>query len=476
MGSRFENNLLPVSAATVCGLLLAWWLVGSTGGTQTRRDPGDDNVPAELQRPPGELPIVQAGEPVPGPGKPASLSTRWEGFRGARGDGIAHDSPPLARSWPAEGPPMLWTVELGEGYASPAVAGGCAYVLDYDEGAAADTLRCLSLDDGREVWRNSYPVAVSRNHGMSRTVPVIVGDRVITFGPRCHVACWKLDSGECEWLIDLVRDHGAIEPRWYAGQCPLVDQGRLILAPCGDSLLIAVDIETGEVIWECPNTRGWEMTHVSVVTYDHGGRRSYLYCGSGGIAAVAADDGSLLWDSTDWQTTFATCPSPLVLPDGRIFLCNGYGRTIGSMMLAVDVAGQKFVPKTEFTLTPKQFNSEHHTPILYEDHIYGVRKTAGGQMVCLDLQGAEQWNSGSVRFGHGPYLIADGLLFAMDDHGVLTLMEAVPSEYRQLAQAEVIPQGHDAWGPMALVDGRLILRDMTRMTCIDVSERPSDVK
>ncbi len=55
----------------------------------------------------------------------------------------------------------------------------------------------------------------------------------------------------------------------------------------------------------------------------------------------------------------------------------------------------------------------------------------------------------------------------LNDTGTLTLVQASPQGYKQLAQARVLT-GHDAWGPLALVDGRLIARDLTRMVCLDV--------
>jgi outer membrane protein assembly factor BamB len=67
-------------------------------------------------------------------------------------------------------------------------------------------------------------------------------------------------------------------------------------------------------------------------------------------------------------------------------------------------------------------------------------------------------------------LIADGLIYVLDDNGKLTLAEAAPGGYRQLDQAQVL-DGHDAWGPMALVGGRLILRDLVRMVCVDVAKK-----
>ena len=66
-------------------------------------------------------------------------------------------------------------------------------------------------------------------------------------------------------------------------------------------------------------------------------------------------------------------------------------------------------------------------------------------------------------------LIADGLLYVLNDSGLLTLVEAVPDAYKPLSQAQVLT-GHDAWGPLALAGGRLIARDLTRMVCLDVSQ------
>jgi outer membrane protein assembly factor BamB len=140
-------------------------------------------------------------------------------------------------------------------------------------------------------------------------------------------------------------------------------------------------------------------------------------------------------------------------------------------MLQVQKSGGEWSAKPLFQLTPQQFNAEQQTPIFYRDHIFAVHKHGGGQLVCLDLQGQEVWNSGSDRFGHGPFLVADDLILVMDDQGRLTVAEAIPEGYRRLSECEVFPGGHDAWGPMALVSGRLILRDMTRMACLDLTEQ-----
>ncbi|NLE37793.1 MAG: hypothetical protein GX621_07195, partial [Pirellulaceae bacterium] len=107
--------------------------------------------------------------------------------------------------------------------------------------------------------------------------------------------------------------------------------------------------------------------------------------------------------------------------------------------------------------------------IYYKNHLFGVREH-DKQLVCLDLEGNEVWASGREnKFGLGPYLIADDLIYVLDDSGHLTMAEATPEAYKPLGQASIL-EGHDAWAPMALASGRLVLRDMTRMACVDVAE------
>jgi outer membrane protein assembly factor BamB len=397
----------------------------------------------------------------------ANLPGAWPRFRGEHFDGIAPPGELLARHWPNAGPRVLWSIELGEGHAGAAVRDGRVFVLDYDRATSADVLRCLALADGRDLWRYSYPVTVKRNHGMSRTVPAVTDKFVVAIGPKCDVSCLDPATGQAYWLIDMVRRFGATVPQWYAGQCPLVDRDRAILAPGGGSLLLAIDCRSGQIVWQSPNPRGWTMTHSSIMPMEFAGKRMYVYCGKGGVAGVSADDGSILWDTTDWKISIATVPSPVILPGGRIFLSGGYNA--GAMLLQLEDRGGRIAAKTLRRIPAAAFGSTQHTPIFFDGHLFGVREK-DKQLVCLDADGGVAWSSGSQhRFGIGPYLIADGLIFVMNDSGRLTLAEAAPTGYRQLAESQVFDDGNDSWGPMAFVGGRLIVRDLTRMKCLNVA-------
>lgn len=465
---KLSDAWLPATTAVIGVVLIAVWLAMGRASDLVLRVPGLDAAQENAAANAVDVEPPVAGEPTAGEGKPSRVEGSWVCFRGADRDGISQDSTLLSRKWPESGPPVMWTIPMGEGYAAPVIDQGRAFVLDYDEEAQADTMLCLSLDDGREIWRNSYPIEITRNHGMSRTVAALVEDLVISIGPRCHVACWKADSGECVWLIDMVQQFGAIVPRWYTGQCPLIDGETLVLAPCGKDLMVAVNYRTGEVVWKTPNTAQWEMTHASIVPMQLGDRKSYVYCASGGVVGVAADDGSLLWENRSWTTQFATAPSPVVLPEQQLLLSSGYGSKVGAMLLQLRPDGDGWAAEVLAELPPDQFNSEQQTPILYNGHLYGIRKKGGGKIVCMDLKGNEIWNSGKDRFGHGPYMIADGVILSLSDRGLLAMAEATHEGYRPLAQFQVFDGGHDAWGPMALVGGRLIVRDLTRMSCLDL--------
>jgi outer membrane protein assembly factor BamB len=464
------DALLPLSTAVLGIVLLSLWLAMGRAPELVLRVPGLDAAEEGVASAARQAEPPVAGDPIAGEGRPAEIEGSWVCFRGGNHDGISQDPTPLARQWPDSGPPVLWTVPLGEGYAAPVIDQGRVYVLDYDEQAQADTLRGLSLDDGREIWRNSYPVEITRNHGMSRTVPAVVGQHVLTIGPRCHVACWEKETGRCVWLIDMVQQFGTTVPRWYTGQCPLVDGDALVLAPCGSDLMVAVDYKTGEVIWKTPNVAQWDMTHASIVPMQLQDRQTYVYCSSGAVSSVAADDGTLLWENRSWTTQFATAPSPVVLPEQRLFLSSGYGSKVGAMIMQIRPDGEGWSADVIKELSPNQFNSEQQTPILFEGYLYGIRKKGGGKIVCMDLQGNEIWNSGQERYGHGPYMIADGVILSLSDRGLLGMTEATDAAYRPLAEFQVFDGGHDAWGPMALAGGRLLVRDLTRMSCLDLRQ------
>jgi len=471
-------GVIPIALSVVGVILLYVWLSADAAIELKERLPEKD-ISGALS---GDESVKELrGELVKFDGKPADVPGSWPQFRGANFDAIfngqmafapaptGHEKVTLARSWPSEGPRVLWSIDLGEGFAGAAILAGRVYIIDYDQEKQADAIRCLSLEDGKDIWRYSYSIKIKRNHGMSRTVPAVTEKYIVTMGPKCHVTCLDSMTGEFRWMLDLVRDFGTVVPEWYAGQCPLIEDDKAIIAPGGSALMIAVDCATGEIVWQSPNPNKWKMTHSSITPAEFMGTRMYLYCAGGGVVGISAEDGRILWEYPDWKIRIANVPSPLVVGDGLVFLSGGYNA--GSMCLQLTQENGNIVPQQLFRLETEVFGSDQHTPIFYNGYIYGVRPDK--QLVCLDLDGKVVWSSSRTnQFGPrglGPYSIADGMIFILDDNGTLTLAEATPRGYVQLAQTKVL-EGPDAWAPMAFASGLLIIRDMNRMICLDIAE------
>ena len=461
---------IPIGLAIVGMALLYVWLGADAGAELKYRLSGGELRPEKAAD--ANEPVKITGRLAAFEGVPADLPGSWPRFRGANFDAVSTDAVPPAGTWPASGPAVLWSIAVGEGYAGAAVLAGRVYILDYDRENQADVVRCLSLDDGRDIWRYSYPVKIKRFHGMSRTVPAVTDKYVVTIGPKCHVTCLDSMTGNFRWMFNLVREFNTTVPQWYTAQCPLIDDGKAIIAPAGDILMMAVDCQTGQILWQTPNPDGWIMTHSSIVPMEFNGKRFYVYCGGdhikGGVVGVSAQDGSVLWKTEQWKVRY-NVPMPVVVGQDRIFLTAGYGQTEnGCTMLKLTEADGQIAVESEFLHPTSVFGSIQHTPIFYDGHIYGVRPD--GQLVCLDLEGNVIWTSTSAnKFGSGPYAIVDGLIYVMNDTGELALARTGPSGYVELARAKVL-DGHESWGPMAVASGRLIVRDTERMICLDISE------
>jgi len=482
-GRNSRAFLLSWILALVCAVavLVVWlrqapvlWLTRAPDTELAARVPGLDDPHGRKKR-------ILTGDHVKigtifqtGQGIPSSLPGLWPGFRGPNKDNIAREALPMADAWPGNGPTRVWSVDLGEGYAGAAVRNGRVYVLDYDESRKADILRCLSLDDGREIWRRGYKVDLKRNHGFSRSIPAVTGDTVVTIGPKAHVMAVDATTGALKWGFGMEARYGTKIPGWYGAQCPLVDGEHVVLAPAGsNALMVALDVRTGETAWSLPPPAKCEMSHSSIVVADILGRRQYVYAGIGcmvGVAADGPDQGRLLWHTTEWSAT-TLAPMPVAFPDGQLFCTAGYGA--GSAVFQVSREGETYRIVRKRAYKPRDgFASEQQTPVVYEGLLFGVLPKEAvalkNQFACADRDGKVLWTSGKeARFGLGPVLLADGKFFILDDEGVLTLARARKDAYEQLAQAKVL-DGHDAWAPIAVAGSRLLLRDSKRMVCLEM--------
>ncbi len=475
MNQKKVNLISLMTSSLISAVVLAWWFIYDPTKNLVLKNPGMDNRPADLVRAAELINIGQYFELFHS--APPSSTGSWPRFRGANFDNINQQKIRLIEGWGESKPKILWTVALGEGHAAPVVSQGKVYLLDYDEQKKADALRCFSLQNGSELWRRWYQVEVKRNHGMSRTIPAAADKYVVTIGPRCHVMCVDADSGQFRWGIDLEKEYGTEVPLWYTGQCPLIDNNVAVIASGGKKLMLGVDCETGDVLWETPNPHNWKMSHSSIILATLLGKKMYLYAALGGVVGVSAEGenrGEILWQSNLWNHS-VIAPSPVVLASDRIYLTAGYGA--GSLVIKIVRQNEKYqVQLVQQLAANKGMASEQQTPILFENHLFGILpKDAGAlknQFVCCSAEDCSQiiWSSGKTnRFGLGPYLIADNKFFILSDEGELTIARVSTTAYQPLGTAKIL-DGVDAWGPIAIVDGLLLARDSRHLVCVDIGK------
>jgi outer membrane protein assembly factor BamB len=472
--AKLQKIILPTLILAGISAMIFWFVHDPVSGF-SMSIPGMDNRPLKDA---STAEVVNIGEKFTFYNEfDSELKGKWPRFRGSDFDNINKENIPLIDNWKNQEPEVLWEAEMGEGHAAPVIYDGRVYILDYDETKKADALKCFALETGQPLWKRWYNVHVKRNHGMSRTVPAVNEKYVVTIGPQGQVMCTYRTSGDFIWGLDMVREYGSEIPFWYTGQCPLIDNNVAILAPGGSSILIGVDCDTGEVIWETPNPGTWQMSHSSIMPMEFSGTRMYVYAAVGGICGVSAEPenrGKLLWKTTAFAPS-VVAPSPLVFDDGKIFMTAGYGA--GGAMFQLVKNGNNFDIELLYKYKPKDgLASEQQTPVIINGLIYGVLpKDAGSvrnRFVCTSPKDVQQylWTSDkSERFGLGPYIYADGKFYIVDDDGTLLIAKADRNGFQVLDKRRII-EGQDAWGPIAIADGYLLMRDSKKMVCLNMKK------
>lgn len=472
-----KERLITLTTIVLWVIVLVGWHLYNPSDSFTKFVPGADKRPLGNER---KADDVMIGEFFMNYETATIDNTTesWPGFRGPqRNNVICHDVPIKLLSGDFK---ELWSIETGEGHAAPAIWNGRVFILDYNEQLSSDALRCFDLRTGKELWRRWYRVPLKRNHGFSRTIPAISQDgKVVTVGPDGHVMCCDAITGKLLWTMDMKKRFATEIPFWYVGQCPLIHDNELVLAPAGtDTLMIGVNVETGAIRWATPNTNKLKMSHSSIMAMTINQKPTLVYAGIGGVCGVSADEsdrGRLLWFCNQWQPS-VIAPSPVQLKNNLIFLVAGYGA--GGALLQLDHQGNTWTAKViDQYKADKGMSSEQQTPIVYKNSIITILpKDGGGMRERLSIYQPDNlhkavWNSASdERFGLGPYIIIDNKLFALKEDGVLFVYEIAQNTMKLLKKQIVIHDGADAWGPMAYADGLLLLRDAKQIKCIMICE------
>ncbi len=409
-----------------------------------------------------------------------ALAADWPGIYGPRRDHTS-DQKGVMRTWPAEGPKVLWTSPVKPGFGGPAISGGKVYLLDRDE-QVGDTLRVFDLSNGKELWSFAYDAPGSFMFAGSRTTPTVDGDHVYTVGPLGDLYAINTRTHKPVWRKNIWKDFGGGElPQWAVVQNPLIHGNHVIVAPqTSQAGVVAYDKLTGDLRWKSPALSGTvgyvtpsivrvgARDHLVMITAAVGRGRTSR---DGSVNGLDPTSGKVLWTYTNWQCAYPV-PQAVDAGDGRVLITGAYGA--GSAMIRIQEKGAGNYAVTELFKNP-DFGSHTQPPVFHNGHFYShytVNERSDG-LVAMSLDGQVRWKTDQKpAFVRGGSILADGLLLTTDGDTKLYLVDPDPSGFKPIASAVVLEPG-DNWAPLALADGTLLIRGQKQLKALQVAPRSS---
>jgi len=398
-------------------------------------------------------------------GSAAAAAADWPKFMGPAGDGTSAEKG-LMKAWPDGGPKVLWTVPLGRGFGAPAVRDGKVYILDRVD-QKQDIMRCLDLATGKEDWTFPYDAPGKADHEGSRSVPAVSEKYVYTIGEFGHFHCIDLKTHEVVWKKNLLTDYGTGEPRWKVAQSPLLYKDMVIVVPQSSSIgFAAFDQATGKERWHSGPIGEMAYGSAKLITLD--GVDQFVVVNGDGATSVAAADGKKLWSYA--HKCQIAIPNVSDLGGGKFFITGGY--KAGSAVFQVTHEGDAWTVKE---LGKVDVPGGHvHPALVVNGYAYVLcNNNEGSQgLVCFDSSCKVVWQTKSnPSFDKGgSILTGDGVFYIMDgEKGELYIVDPSPEGFKPLGKVKVLTgENKEIWGPLTLVDGKLLVRDQHEMKCLDV--------
>ena len=420
-----------------------------------------------------------------------AMAQDWPQFLGPTADSKSPQKN-LLREWPAEGPEVKWTVDVGGGYGGPVVRDGRVYLLDRNPEKEIEIMRCMDLSSGKEIWSYSYPSQGEVMFPGSRSVPTLDGNYVYSCGHNGDLYCIDITTGKPVWNKNIHTTYGGEQlPTWAISQIPTV-YGDLVyvVAQTKTTGLVALNKKTGAEVWKTGPLG--EITyaspsvvkvsgedHISIVIsstnpfQSRGGERQL-----GRVIGYEPKTGKELWSYNNWDC-HVSCSPVTEAGDNKFLVVGGYERG-ASMFQVIKGADGKFSTKELFTTL--EFGDQTKPALLHNGYFYAMYGTNSRRdgLCCMDMEGKVLWKTKRApNFDKGSMILADGLILATDGADTLYLIEPSPEGYKPISTAPLLAGGEGVaqqggrfvngnWAPLALADGMLLIRNHNVMKCVKV--------
>lgn len=386
----------------------------------------------------------------------------WASFRGPDASGVSRSD--FVFPVPFGDQDVEWRAGLpGRGASSPVVYGGKVYLTCE---AAEDSKRlvvCLSLADGREVWRVEDSFAPYGKHSFNSfasSTPAADEHGVYlawSSGDRMIAVALSHD-GRKRWQTDL----GPYHEEHGSGASPVLAGGRLIVGKDNvgaESFLAGLDPADGSILWKVPRSSSRTPFSSPVPVRHSDGRECVVVAGNPvALTCVSAADGAVVWEVNypDHDPALRPVASP-VRAGETLFAAVGQGGA-GKSGIAVKAGGN--VPAIAWE--GRKSLPYVPTPLALGGRLYVAGD--GGVLTCVDpADGRELWSERVFRDKvYSSPVSSGGRIYVLSRSGRLAAV-SVTDGFRLLGETSL---GEATDATPAISGNRLILRTNTRVICL----------
>ena len=384
-------------------------------------------------------PIVRAQKP----------GADWPQFRGPNRDGsVASFTEP--RAWP-DRLTQTWSVNVGEGYATPLVIGDRVYV--FTRQSTNEVMQALDASTGKTIWQTRYAAPVKVNpaadaHGPGpKATPAFAGGRLYTLGMGGIVTAFDAASGKQLWQKPAT----AKLPLYGTAASPLVDRGLVIVNVGGhdEGALTAFDANTGSVKW---SWNGDGPSYASPVVADIDGVRQVIALTQDNVVGVSAADGRLLW-RRPFKTEFTqNIITPALI--GNTVIIAGYQQPTAAFRIVKK--GDQWI--TEDAWRNEMVSLYMANGVVIGDLLFSLSQRNSGQYFLLDVKSGKTTWTGKPREAMNAAIAKSGaLVFALEDDATLVVGRVASGRFEELKRYTVAKSS--TWAQPAISGNRIFVKD-----------------
>jgi len=367
----------------------------------------------------------------------------------------------VRRYWGSERPKEIWQRDVGEGLAGVAVAGG--RVVLYHRLGDEQVVEAMAVETGEVLWTYRWPThyvsTISPDSG-PRCVPLIHGDAVYLHGAAGNLVCLALADGSRRWLRDTAADFDVRQGYFGAGSTPLV-AGDLLLVNVGGRKkggIVAFALADGKTVWQVPDE---QASYSSPRLVELEGIKHALFVTRYNFLSLDPITGTVRFRLPFGKRGPTVNAASPVVKKNHVFLSASYG--IGSRWVEFDKDHVKVVESWDDLMS-----SQYSTCVFFGDILFGVdgrQDGPPGSLRCFDPRnGTLLWSKDAM--GMATLIRTEETLLVMKTNGELVLVDATPSEYRELARWQLL--GGTTRALPALAHGRFFVRNEKTLKCFEL--------